>query len=364
MYKTLLVDDRKISILELKRLGVWGSASGFEVAGKAADGAEALKLLRLNPYDLVITDIRMPRLDGICLLQEIKKEGLCLCVVLLSEYSEFEYARSGLVLGAFDYLVKPVEEESMKKLLSRARQFLDGAEKQTQRLPKTLADEDQNRYFYPIAEEKNILACIGVQNDRIPALFCDAAQSAEQLLQPGAPLLSGIVRKLYQNIVSSVFEKYAWLARYTPIERYGKPDPWSHGEENELDAYRNALSDLLGYVGSLLPGGMNNTLQEICSFILENPESEISLSFISEKFFINHTYLSNLFRQKTGLRFNQYVTLVRMSRARYLLEHSDLKICEISSCLGYRDSDYFNRLFKKYSGKTPTDCRRASGYVK
>lgn len=358
MYKALLVDDREIFVREIRRLGVWGSASGFEVAGQAADGVEALKLLRLNPYDLVITDIRMPKLDGIGLLQEVKKDKLCPCVVLLSEYSEFEYARRGLVLGAFDYLVKPVEEKSVEKLLSRARRFLDTAGKQT-RKPEELAAEDKIGQLYPFAEEKNILSCIGLHDQQIPALFSDAALRVRQLLGSGNMRLSGIFQKLYLNIVSAVFQKYAWLPLYISAERYEKPDVWLKGGENEINACRDALSELLGFAGSLFPAGGHVTLQEICNFILENPESEIGLSFVSEKFFINHTYLSNLFRQKTGLRFNEYVTFVRMSRARYLLMHSDMKIYEISSLLGYRDSDYFNRLFKKFSGKTPTDCRNS-----
>ncbi len=117
MYKTLIVDDRDIFLIELERLKVWGEISGFEVAGKANNGSQAIDLLKNNEYDLVLTDIRMPIIDGLQLLREIKKDNLCSCVVIISEYSEFNYARQGIVLGAFDYLVKPAAEESLLQVL-------------------------------------------------------------------------------------------------------------------------------------------------------------------------------------------------------------------------------------------------------
>ncbi len=124
MYRVLMVDDRDIFLIELKRLKVWGDISGFEVAGKANNGRQAIEMLKSSSYDMVLTDIRMPVIDGLQLLRKINQEGLCSCVVLLSEYSEFNYARQGIVLGAFDYLVKPPSQESLLELFKRARRFL------------------------------------------------------------------------------------------------------------------------------------------------------------------------------------------------------------------------------------------------
>ncbi|HWQ79702.1 MAG TPA: response regulator, partial [Anaerovoracaceae bacterium] len=279
MYKALLVDDREIFIMELERLRIWGNASGLEVAGRAPNGVEALRLLRANAYDLVITDIRMPKLDGIGLLQEIKKEDLCPCVVLLSEHSEFEYARSGLVLGAFDYLIKPVEEQKIEQLLFRVRGFLDASGGEPHKLPQE-SEEESGRYYYPAAEEKNILSMLDVQNERIPEVFHDAAKRLEQLLKPGEPRYDSIVRKLYLNIVSALFDKHSWLTLYTTVEQYENPKTWRQSENSEADALRDVLSDLLGRVEKLAPVGVHNTIHEVCGYILENPESEISLSSI------------------------------------------------------------------------------------
>lgn len=346
MYRTLLVDDRDIFILELKRLKIWGEASGFQVAGRASNGMEALQMLRTNHYDLTITDIRMPKFDGIRLLQTIKKEKLCPCVVLVSEYSEFEYARRGLVLGAFDYLVKPVETCNLVPLLTRVAGLLGMPE--AAELPA----------FYPIAEEKSILALIGDADARIPALFESAANGVLQLLGDDLACAASINRRLYLNIVSAFFERYNWLHLYAARRSFVE------GETVETPAvFRESLEHLVKIVQNLLPGKAQGVLHNICQFIAENPESPVNLSAISDNFYINPTYLSNTFRQKTGMRFNDYVTSVRMARARYLLEHSDKKAYEIGNCLGYSDTDYFNKLFKKHYGQTPSEYRHAVNHA-
>ncbi|MDF2567274.1 MAG: two component transcriptional regulator, AraC family [Oscillospiraceae bacterium] len=355
MYQTLIVDDRDIFILELKRLKVWGEGLGFEIAGKASDGVQALEMLRSNHYDLVITDIRMPRIDGIKLLQEIKKEKLCSCVVLLSEHSEFEYARRGIVLGAFDYLVKPAKEQEVSELLSRTKQFIDALEAQKS-LEQGIAQKGRAMTSYPSVEEKNTVALIGKNDDQVVDLFLNTAKSILHMSGEEDSGCTVVIRRFYINIISEIFSHYSWLQLYLDESSYKEPDIDDY--KNCADIYKESLYQLFDFVHRLIPREANGVLHNICHFILENPESEIKLSSVAEKFYINHTYLSNTFRQKTGHRFNDYVTSVRMARARFLVEHSELKIYEICNRLGYKDADYFNRLFKKYNSTTPTDIRK------
>ncbi|MCX7772278.1 MAG: response regulator, partial [Clostridia bacterium] len=124
MFKVLIVDDVDILRRDLRRLKVWGEASGFTITDEAANGKEALQKLNASAFDMVITDIRMPVMDGMALLRAISKDKLCPCVVLLSDYTEFSYAREGLVHGAFDYLGKPIDGQKLEELLQRVKQFL------------------------------------------------------------------------------------------------------------------------------------------------------------------------------------------------------------------------------------------------
>ena len=84
----------------------WAGA-GCAVVGEAANGEEGLEVIRRYRPDLIVTDIRMPKLDGIEMLRRLREEGNRAHVVFLTAYSDFSYAQSALKLGAADYLLKP-----------------------------------------------------------------------------------------------------------------------------------------------------------------------------------------------------------------------------------------------------------------
>lgn len=105
------------------RMNAW-QENGFCLAAQAANGKQALEQLDKERFDLIVTDIRMPFVDGLELLRELRRRAIQTPVILVSSYGEFEYAREGLVLGAFDYIVKPFCEEQLNAVLSRAAQSL------------------------------------------------------------------------------------------------------------------------------------------------------------------------------------------------------------------------------------------------
>jgi YesN/AraC family two-component response regulator len=124
MYKILLVDDDKAIRYLYSKMKVW-SQCGFEISMEASNGKEALEILQDKQFDLVVTDIRMPFVDGIELLRAIKERNIDTCIVFVSSYNDFEYARQGLILGAFDYVLKPTKEPQLHEVLSRAKTYLD-----------------------------------------------------------------------------------------------------------------------------------------------------------------------------------------------------------------------------------------------
>jgi AraC-like DNA-binding protein len=204
--------------------------------------------------------------------------------------------------------------------------------------------------------EKEMLAMIGANDLHIPAAFARESERLGRLFPPGDSRLFRLCRGLYSNIVSEIFKKYPWLRLYKSAARYEKPEnEW----QGRYSSDRDDIEEILRFVDTFLPEGVRGTLRSVCDFILENPDLKITLQVISEKFFINRTYLSNLFHQKTGYYFNKYITLVKLSRARFLLENSDKKISEISYCLGYNDFNYFNKIYRKFSGSTPSENRQS-----
>ena len=208
-----------------------------------------------------------------------------------------------------------------------------------------------DRDIYPAGEERNILFHIDADAGRIPGLFSDAVDSVTQLLGPEDSRVSCVARRLYRNVLSAVFEKHAWLSLYLSPTACGASDGGG-------DAYCKALAHVVSFVTALFPAGLSGVLRQACVYVLKNPEAELRLPLVAERISVSPAHLGELFRQKAGVGFKEYVTTVRMFRARYLIEHSDLKIYEISTGLGYLDTDYFNRLFKKFSGSTPSSYRK------
>lgn len=123
MMKVVVVEDE-----ELVRRGIvlavdW-TAVDCVVAGEAANGEEGLEVIRRCQPDLVVTDIKMPRMDGIEMVRQLRAEGSTACVIILTAYSDFAYAQSAVKLGAVDYLLKPFHdgelEDAVRHLQLRA----------------------------------------------------------------------------------------------------------------------------------------------------------------------------------------------------------------------------------------------------
>ncbi|WP_372662231.1 helix-turn-helix domain-containing protein [Cohnella sp.] len=119
MYKVMLVDDEVGVRNSIKAKMNW-EAAGFQVNMEASNGEEALRLLRDSPLpELVISDIRMPQMDGITFIQVCKERYPELRIVVLSGYSDFEYMKSAIQLGVKDYLLKPVVRSELSDLMTK-----------------------------------------------------------------------------------------------------------------------------------------------------------------------------------------------------------------------------------------------------
>ncbi|QQZ61045.1 response regulator [Paenibacillus sonchi] len=114
--KVLIVDDGHYIVEYLKHLLDWRTF-GVEQVETTTNSIEAKGMLEQSPVDILITDIRMPEVSGIDLLEHVKALELKTKVIFLSGYSEFEYAQKAVRLGAFDYLLKPVDKEDMEKAI-------------------------------------------------------------------------------------------------------------------------------------------------------------------------------------------------------------------------------------------------------
>jgi len=116
MLRVIIVEDEDIIRLGLEKTVDWASM-GAKVVGTAADGVEGLALVEAARPDVLLTDIRMPRLGGLELARRARETHADLSVVFLTSYAEFDYAREAVRLGAADYLLKPVDEAALCAVL-------------------------------------------------------------------------------------------------------------------------------------------------------------------------------------------------------------------------------------------------------
>ncbi len=124
MYTLLIVDDEKWVRQGLLLTIDWKSER-IEVIGEAKDGDEALKQIEAQVPDIIITDIKMPGMDGLTLLETIRERKLKTKVIFISGYSDFDYARKALKCGAFDYILKPIQETELLDVIRNCVRELD-----------------------------------------------------------------------------------------------------------------------------------------------------------------------------------------------------------------------------------------------
>lgn len=119
MYTVLLVDDEP-TVLEALSASIYWKQFGVDTIYTAADGCQALEILEKHPVDLLITDIKMPNMDGLTLLKEVRMSYPDIHCILLTAYGEFEYARAAIQLGVENYLLKPLNKEELEATIEKA----------------------------------------------------------------------------------------------------------------------------------------------------------------------------------------------------------------------------------------------------
>jgi two-component system, response regulator YesN len=143
-YKVFFVEDEIITREGIRDNVDW-QASGFEFCGEAADGEVALPLLRTAQPDVLITDIKMPFMDGLQLSKIVRERMPWVKIIILSGHDEFEYAQQAINLGVTDYLLKPVTVQKLQNILQKLIVQLNRERKEQENLKKLQEQVEENR---------------------------------------------------------------------------------------------------------------------------------------------------------------------------------------------------------------------------
>lgn len=147
MLKVLVVDDEAI-VRKGIVLGVDWMAMDCAIVGEASNGVEGLEAAENYNPNLIITDVRMPHMDGIEMMRELRSRGCRAHAIFLTAYSDFEYVRSAVQLGAADYLLKPFRDEELAAAIKRVHQKDEELSELSRKDMMPLVKGDKSKYVF------------------------------------------------------------------------------------------------------------------------------------------------------------------------------------------------------------------------
>lgn len=356
LYKVLIVEPQEFALKALLNLPVWGKGpDGFVCTDTATNGEEALTLLRTKKYDLVLTEINLSIYDGLQILKLIHRDNEEPLFVFVSDIVSFSYARESFIYGAFDYLPKPVSKENMQALFLRAAEKL---KKQKKLLSSASDFSNEVNFLFNKGQIVNILNKFTRKDDTVLEAFSKIMKALCNTKVSSQPP-DILANRIFVTIIESIFTRHEWLSLYIPQNFHKRLDYLILNDSNNFaDYYKRKFTGLYQLYCQLNPDFNDETLKKIHLYILQHPEEDLKLSNIAKKFFINHSYLSNLFSKKSSIRYSQLVTLIKLKRAEYLLNYTTLPIIDIAFKLGYKDVNYFSQIYRKTIGKSPSEYDR------
>lgn len=386
MYQILVVDDEP-----MVRKGIIESISrenlGIEVVHEAGSGREALSFMDSCLPDLIITDIKMPEMDGITFIKEVRKRKKEIPVVVVSGYSDFAYLQAAIRYGVNDYILKPVRVMELNSILETAleQSKMGGIRlKQDEILKETIlyrmvsgtigkheVREKLESLGIVFRRGKYQVAAVQTEGELTTAMLCQIAAQLDKVLvrndqgasfvHPNGEVLVVLckvgekeeTKRLVDTLRKRIEEKCGVSCFLVSGEIVEETEelPYSYDTARKKQSFPAAESQ--GKEHSKLT-------KDVISYVQKHFTENITLKNLADQFYVNPSYLGYLFKKETGILFNDYVNRCRVSYVSDLLEHTSLKIYEIMEKVGIQDSHYFIRIYKKYKGMTPTEYRRIS----
>lgn len=372
-YSILLVDDETFTRdLISKRLG---QIPGITIAASLSNGISARNYLLEHAVDIIITDIMMPFMDGLELSYFLSTFDPGCQIIIMSGYSEFEYARKAIQYGAKDYLLKPVKFQPLIEVIEkccaeiRSRRehmlthlFSEHKDLEQQLFQTFVNGSDSSTWFTTLKQ----------------MMMTDKAVVVRLEIKDGEKKLSNEEFSLFfKNILSDV------LAEPNILRLAYDSTRWEYLILSSFKEYNRSVKSLSEYLNRILSIVLEIT--EVCTVnsatmlanyksVLEDSEEkddliEIACKYMEEhlaesitrddmaaRIYLTPSYFSFLFKKKTGMSYSDYMIELKVKRAKELLK-KNMTIREVALAVGYHDPKYFTDIFSKKTGKTPSVYR-------
>ncbi len=353
MYKVMIVDNEPNIRSGLCYIIDW-ERYDFRISDLAKNGKEAIEKLEKNPPDLIITDIKMPGMDGLELIRYVREElqDENMKFIILSGYDEFDYAREAMKYNVRAYLLKPIDE----------KELIDSLEM----IKKELVKENLYEYFYIEKVESFCEKFTEIKEfDELVNVIEKNSQDREEILEK---IINNFIEiRLHPRIIKIHLDNFI-MKLSTIINNMGgsidniikeysffKTTIANINIEQLREELLDFVNDSSNYIEELKKNcGIINMVKH---YIQDNYAENIRLKDLAEKFYINTAYLGQLFKKETGSSFSRYLNEIRIEKAKELLRRTDLHIYQIAEKVGYGNSDYFIIKFKEFEGCTPLEYK-------
>jgi two-component system response regulator YesN len=390
----------------------------LEIAACATNGREALEIIKLTPIDILITDIRMPVMDGVQLIKSIREEKSNIKCIVLSSYSNFEYVKQVAILGIENYILKPVDDKELVSTLTSTVSKLE-QEKSKKQIELEGANVLKNNILsrwvsgnideYELNERAAFIGIdisvpefltaviteiqVGLKQEKLLNIvknFSDILSEDGVNITTFHDFQGNIVLLFSGNnllvkeaeVKEFLFQLPNEIAQKENINIFISVSSLVKGYRNVSKSYVNAMkfqnnSFIFGknkviYQDEIEGLSVRNSkdtksnviVQRVKEYVEKSYTMDINLKTISSEFKMNTFYLGQIFKDETGETFTHYLNDFRIEKAKVLLSEGLIKANDVASKVGYINSNYFYSLFKKMVGISPTSYRNISGINK
>jgi two-component system response regulator YesN len=362
-FRVVILDDEAWTRDTIKRIGRWREL-GFRIAGEASDGASGLECIRLLDPHLIITDMKMPGLDGTQVLQELQRQHSKARIIVISGFSDYTYTRQAVASHAVDYLLKPVDPDEFNAVLQRCAEDLHAGQPEpgAASLPSVLQGVD-SQWLKDYQEARDVirhsldsLSDAGIQ---------EAGARLRSLLAvcPPASRLPILVKLSYELFSLLEEQVILWLADGDPRFQPALIS-CAVGEQTTVDEilehYSALARDFMALRTSEAQRQHRVDIRPVRRYLETHYQEEITLDGLSKDFAISKEYLCSIFKKENGCTVTEYLTRIRLDKARDLITHYQLPLQKIPEMVGYMDIPHFYRSFKRRFGLAPGAFREAS----
>ncbi|RTE06280.1 response regulator [Paenibacillus whitsoniae] len=334
----LIVDDEPVIRRGLVKMAELYHPS-FTKIQTAENGEAALASIKALEPDLVLTDIRMPKMDGLELCRILHRDYPHIKMVVISGYNDFEYAQKSMNYGVRYYLLKPATKSDVHAMFDQLIKKTSQSYLPPSRFIEWMDELEQCIWELQVEELKSLLN-----------RWREHCLSSELTLAQLKELLDDCHTVLVKRLQARNYSPPV-LPNYLQADR----------TEDALDSFEQGIQEIVKGLKIARSGIYKDPLEEARVYIDTHLAEDISLDDVAAMVGLTPTYFSSLFKKMTHETFVQYRINKRMAKAKEMLMIPHIRIVDVAAEVGYDDYPHFTKTFKKVVGQSPSEFRASLG---